>query len=102
MANTLHPLLETETGHELHDSKFRNFPSAIRTEEATEAIQMTGNVVAGVEGNVRKNVFNCIEIFQFSIIFVLIFLGHNRNIASEDGHLAEEISLPPGGVLLKR
>ena len=28
--------------------------------------------------------------------------GRNRNIASEDGHLAEDFSPPPGGVLLKR
>ena len=28
--------------------------------------------------------------------------GRNRIIASEDGHLAEELSLPPGGVLLKQ
>ena len=29
------------------------------------------------------------------------FGGRNRNIASEDGHLAGETSPPPGGVLLE-
>ena len=29
-------------------------------------------------------------------------MPHNRNIASEGGHLAEDLSSPPGGLLLKR
>ena len=50
ITNTVHPLLETDEGKLLHDSKFRKFPSAIRTDEATEAIELTGNYVSGVEG----------------------------------------------------
>ena len=32
----------------------------------------------------------------------LVFPGRNWNIVSDDGHLAEETSLPLGGVLLKQ
>ena len=48
--NTLHYLLETPNGGDLHFSKFKHFPAAIKAFEATESILMRGNYVSGVEG----------------------------------------------------
>ena len=48
--NTLHYLLETPEGESLHFSKFRHFPAAIKTFEATEYVLIEGNYVSGVEG----------------------------------------------------
>ena len=43
-------MLETQTGEKLDSSRFRQFPSGIRTEESDKEVELLSNRIAGVEG----------------------------------------------------